>query len=71
MSREPFGSMTDAPEPKRLKSRQWSCSSLMSALQKMDAPSFIDAIPDDPADLAAFIQDVDASAYCRYRTCTC
>ena len=44
-------------EQQRLVSRQWSCSSLMSAVNMMDAPGFIEAIPDDPVMLGVFIAD--------------
>ena len=43
--------------PERLTSRQWSCSSLASALNNMDASDLLAALPDDPAELAKFVQD--------------
>ena len=44
-------------KPERLRSRQWSCSSLQSALNGMDAQQLLEALPEDPRELAALIQD--------------
>ena len=45
----------------RLVSRQFSCSSLMSALDGFDAQQFLDRLPDDPAELAQVMKDLLAS----------
>ena len=50
-------------KPVRLQSRQWSCSSLQSALQSMDAQDLLAALPEDPRDLAALIQDTFKSDF--------
>ena len=44
--------------PQRLISRQFSCSSLMSAIGTMDAAQLLAALPDDPTELAKCLQDL-------------
>ena len=49
---------SDETCPERLVSRQWSCSSFLSALGAMDASKLLAALPDDPAEIANLLQDL-------------
>ena len=49
--------MSSDGRPERLFSRQWSCDSLANALSSMDASDLLAALPEDPSELAKFIQD--------------
>ena len=50
-------------EPQRLVSRQWSCGSLLSAVGLMDSAEFMEALPDDPLELGAFIEDLASQSF--------
>ena len=52
-----FLAMNLAGQPERLVSRAFSCSSLLGAVDSMDATSLLQALPDDPAQIAAIIQE--------------
>ena len=50
-------SMASERRPERLTSRQWSCSSLLAAIEGMDASELLAALPEDPEQIAKFIKD--------------
>ena len=43
--------------PEKMVSRQFSCSSFMSALNTMDAAKLLEVLPDDATQLASMLQD--------------
>ena len=45
-------------KPTRLQSRQWSCSSMKSALAALDAQQLLESLPDDPLEIASLLQDI-------------